>query len=157
MEHSPRIRHHSARLTASEPADCALIYDIDIVRYDPQWLIDNGIDRAKCIAVLESHPSLGFFYDGQPIGGVLFDGESAHMAVLPAFHGRWAFLLKDMLEWLFAFKDPILTTIESGNPQAIRFMERNNWRRVAEVDGGITYEMTRPQRTSRLGIAAPRT
>ena len=140
-----------AALSVVEPADCELLYDIDALRYDEQWMIEHKIERHQIVSVMQSYRSLGFLYDGKPIGGVMYDGKEAHMAVLPEYHGRWGFLLKPMMEWLFAIKEPMQASVEISNTHCVRFMDRNKWRRVASNDKYITFEARRRPERSRLG------
>ena len=134
--------------------DLAVYYDADTRRY-----VESGNGHLLELITLEKFasfygacPSLGFACGGQPIGGVIFDGIQAHIAVLPEHRGCWAFLLRPACDWLFKLKPEIRVQVESNNLRAIRFMERNEWKRLddscAHVPGMVTYLM-RQQKTKR--------
>lgn len=126
----------------TQKADFGLIYDIEISRYSAEFIAKHKLTRDAFIAKLSHFPSIGYEVNGIAIGGVFFDGCEAHIAVLPAFHGRWGILLKPSLQWLFSIKDPIFSRIEIQNTKCIRFMEKNNWKRIRADDDYITFEMT---------------
>lgn len=132
----------NAALRITEKADFGLIYDIEVARYSFEFIQKHKLTRDCFIARLSGLPSIGYEMNGEAIGGVFFDGKEAHIAVLPKYHGRWGILLKPSLKWLFSMQDPILSRIEIGNAQCIRFMEKNNWKRVEVDNEYITYEMT---------------
>ena len=136
------------RLKLTDQLDAGLIFDTLAKRYPPEkWqAVLQGQDhaQARCafIDYCRNYPSVGFEYDGRPIGGMMFDGREAHLEVLPEYHGRWALLWPRTLAWLFAIQDPILVRIEIDNEKCLRFMDRNNWRRVSVDDEYVTYQMT---------------
>jgi hypothetical protein len=84
----------------------------------------------------------GIECDGRQVGGVFFDGTSAHIEIEPEYHGRWALVLPTLLRWVFTLKDPIQVDIARHEPKINRFMARNNWPRIKETDDFITYEMS---------------
>jgi len=94
--------------------------------------------------------SVGFEMDGKPIGGLLFDGTSAHIAVLPEYHGRWALLLKPALAWLFSIQPEVIVHVDIENETCQRFLLRHRWERlyVDEADGTVAFRVT-PQEGTR--------
>jgi len=132
-----------ARMRLTDKADPGLMYDAEVSNWSPEFLKQAGVTREKVIAFFSSCPSVGFEIDGKQVGGMIFDGKEAHLAVLPEYQGRWALLFKHALNWLFSIKDPVYVDIQATNEKCIRFMERNQWRRVKENSEKITFEMTR--------------
>jgi hypothetical protein len=132
--------------TLTSEADFGLLYDIARLDYDAdEWRRRMfGLSRDEFAALCRAHklPSIGYAYRGRPIGGMVFEGTSAHMAVLPEFHGKWGTLWKPTLAWLFALKDPIRVAIDRGNAKCLRFMDRNNWPRVGADERSVTFEMS---------------
>jgi hypothetical protein len=135
----------SLRLT--DQADFGVIFDAVNRRLEKaEWekITSRGVTReifiAHCIA--QKYPSLGFVCDGKSIGGILFDGNAAHLEVLPEYHGRWGLLWRSVVNWIFSLKDPILVEINLDNEKCHRFMARNNWPRVKEDGECVTYEMS---------------
>lgn len=130
-------------LKLTEKADLAVLYEADVARY--RAASEDRFTRAVTKDVFTSFyatcPSIGFEQDGQPIGGIIFDGEEAHIAVLPSHHGRWALLLKPALQWLFSLKDEILVEVERDNDRALAFMDRHGWERVQELPDDIVYRL----------------
>ncbi len=143
------------RLYCLKPeVDLAFFYDADKRRFlksGKRYLLEL-MPLEKFTSFYIACPSLGFACGGQPIGGVIFDGAQAHIAVLPEHHGCWTFLLRPACDWLFKLKPEIKVQLESNNLRAIRFMERNGWKRLddscANVLGEVTYLMTQ-QKTKR--------
>ena len=76
-------------LRLTERADLGVMYDAEAARL--RQAADTGclqvVTRDTFLRFYEGCPSVGFESDGVPIGGILFDGEQAHIAVLPS-HGR---------------------------------------------------------------------
>jgi len=139
------------RLSLAPAADLRVFYQADAARYamaKPHVLA--RVTEEAFVSHFLGCPSLGFECDGRPIGGVIFDGKEAHIAVLPEYRGRWAWLLKPAIDWLFSLKPRILVEIEGDNKACIAFMDRNGWRRVSESEEGITYLMTHQAGTGRL-------
>lgn len=130
-------------LKLTDKADLGVFYDADSPRYlaTRQHVLDV-ITRDAFIAFYKNCQSIGFESDGFAIGGIIFDGKAAHIAVLPAYHGRWALLLRRSLTWLFSLKSEILVEVEVENVKCIAFMERNGWKKQRIENGEITYLMT---------------
>lgn len=157
------------RLTAH--ADLGVIFDALRRRCsDEKWekvtaggKVTKEIFIADCSA--RNLPTLGFECDGKPIGGLVFDGEAAHLEVLPAYHGRWGLLWKPALAWIFSHKDPILVDIDADNHKCLRFMDRNNFPRMKETADHVTYRMSsdapphdrKQQRRIRAAAVSPAT
>lgn len=134
-------------LRLTDQADFGLIFDAVSRRLnEDQWrkiaagVLTKEMFIAHCIA--QKYPSLGFECDGKPIGGVLFDGNEAHLEVLPEYHGRWGILWRSAIKWIFSMKDPIVVRIPAYNEKCHRFMARNNWPRIEEDDEFVTYLMS---------------
>lgn len=131
-------------LRLTERADLGVMYDAEAARY--AQAADAGclqvVTRDTFLRFYEGCPSVGFEADGVPIGGILFDGEQAHIAVLPSRHGRWALLLKPALDWLFTLCPEILVEVERDNTRCLRFLDRHGWPRVGETSGDIVYRLT---------------
>jgi GNAT superfamily N-acetyltransferase len=131
-----------AHLRLTDKADLGLFYDIEHVRYDSATLAAAGVTRARTIAHYQHCPSVGYEIDGVAAGGAVFDGRELHLAVLPRFHGRWAWLFAPTLDWLFAQCDPVRIRIERDNERCLRFMDGGGWQRVAEDAAYVTYLMS---------------
>lgn len=142
------------RYSLTARADLAVFYAADAARY-----IQSGRQAALEVVTPRAFAdfyagcaSIGFACDGHAIGGVLFDGKQAHIAVLAAHQGRWAFLLRPACDWLFGLSPHLLIDIDPDNARCIRFMGRNGWTRVqtpdAHPDAKLTFLMT-PQHGER--------
>ncbi|NHZ91137.1 GNAT family N-acetyltransferase [Massilia sp. CCM 8733] len=126
-----------AELRLTDCADVGLMYDIEQSRYpSAQTAVAT---RERTVTHYLGCPSVGYEIDGVAAGGAVFDGRELHLAVLPQFHGRWAWLLKPTLDWLFALCDPVRVRIEQDNARCIRFMDSGGWERVDEDRQYITY------------------
>jgi GNAT superfamily N-acetyltransferase len=126
-----------AELRLTDRADLGLMYDIERARYDSAGIA--VATRACAVAHYSACPSVGYEIDGVAAGGAVFDGQELHLAVLPRFHGRWAWLLKPTLDWLFALRDPVRVRIERDNTRCVGFMDHGGWQRIAEDHQYITY------------------
>lgn len=142
------------RYSLTSRADLAVFYAADTLLYrqnGKQYLL-NLLPLPKFTAFYAGCASIGFACDGQAIGGMIFDGEQVHIAVLAEHHGRWTFLLKPALDWLFSLKPEVPAQLDADNALAIRFMERNGWKRLddpaAQAAGKATYLVTQ-QKTRR--------
>jgi hypothetical protein len=131
------------QLRLTEKADLGLMYDAEKMRYDPAIFAALQLTRERFIEFYAGAPSLGYEIDGLPAGGALFHHQQLHLAILPQFYGRWAWLLKPTLEWLFDMQDPVEVQIEKHNTRCVRFMEAGQWPRVAENEQLITYLLSR--------------
>jgi len=130
------------RLSLAPAVDLRVFYQADAARYaaaKPHVLA--RVTEEAFVAYFRGCPSLGFECDGRPIGGVIFDGKEAHIAVLPEHRGRWAWLLRPAIDWLFSLEPQILVEIERDNQACVAFMDRNGWRRVGAGNDTITYLM----------------
>lgn len=128
----------SLRLTERVDLDC--YYDLDIERADDG--VRRTITRDVFRAFYAHAASVGFECDGRPIGGVIFDGTSAHIAVHPDFFGLWGRLLQPMLTWLFGLRSEIVVQLESSNYKAIAFLERCGWNRIRECEAEVYFLIT---------------
>lgn len=127
-------------LKLTERADLGVLYDADALR-PGSGRYAGAVTRERFAAFYAQCPSIGFEADGRPIGGILFDGEEAHIAVLPSHHGRWALLLKPALEWLFALRADITVAVEHDNDRCLRFLDRHGWQRVGERGDDVLYRL----------------
>jgi hypothetical protein len=154
IELSPPAATQGRRYCLTPQLDLAVFYDAETARF-----VKNGnryllelMPKEKFISTYKHCVSLGFACAGHPIGGVIFDGTQAHIAVLLEHHGYWTFLLKPACDWLFKLKPEIKVQLESNNLVAIRFMERNGWKRLddacLQVPGEVSYMLTQ-QKTRR--------
>ena len=118
----------SPRYTLTPQAALDVLYRAEVARYaDPLNTGAAPFSFEAFTAVFSGCPTIGFAFDGQPIGGMLFDGEQAHIAVLAEHHGRWAHLFRPACQWLFSLKAEIFVEIENYNTTALVFMNRNGW------------------------------
>lgn len=131
----------------TDKADLGVCYDITRMQHSAEeWqklthgLVTREVFIRYCTE--QGFDSLGFSHVGKPIGGVVFDGQVAHVAVLPEHHGRWGSLLKKALAWTFSHKDPIEVKIYASNEKALRFMDRHNWPRIHADENFVTYRMS---------------
>ncbi|MDA8457429.1 GNAT family N-acetyltransferase [Acidovorax sp. GBBC 3334] len=134
-------------LRLTDRVDLGVFYDADALRYGAQGYAD-AVTRERFAGFYADCPSIGFEADGRAIGGILFDGEEAHIAVLPNYHGRWAILLKPALQWLFTLQPEITVAVERDNARCLRFLDRHGWPRTGERDDDILYRLA-PQGGSR--------
>lgn len=147
------------RLSLAARADLNVYYEAEMARY--RTLGEHGqkmlqiVTLERFIDFFNACPSIGFEYDGKPIGGMIFDGEEAHVAVLPDYHGRWALLWEPALDWVFSIKQEIHVKVEAFNDTCIAFMERNGWPAIDRVGDFIVYRMT-PHTRVRKGIGMSR-
>jgi len=139
-------------LRLTERVDLDVYYQIDSVRFDDA--VRRVVTRDAFKALYARCRSVGFECDGRAIGGVIYDGKSAHIAVLPAYHGRWAFLLPAVLTWLFRFGDEIFVRIETGNRKGLAFVERCGWQRIGVDGDDVVYRLTPDSGSSRVSRPA---
>lgn len=140
---------HNLQLT--DHADLGYLYDLTCDTDEGKKAMAGGHVTKQMFVdycIEKKYPSIGLECDGQPIGGVIFDGNAAHIEIASEFHGRWAILLPKVLEWVFSHKDPIDVGIYRTNEKALRFMEKNKWPVIKEDETFITYHMSSD--TSRL-------
>jgi GNAT superfamily N-acetyltransferase len=127
-------------LKLASRVDLDVYYDADSNRFDRRVL--SVVTREAFRKTFEACPSVGFECDGVPIGGVIFDGDVPHIAVLPQWHGRWGPLLRPMLRWLYALKADIRVHVDYGNPSIRRFVEHCGWPVVDADLRGTFHRMT---------------
>ncbi len=147
------------RLTLAPRADLAVFYEADAERYrarSPETLA--LVTPAAFASLYGNCPSIGFECDGQPIGGILFDGEEAHIAVLASHHSQWALLLKPALAWLFGLRRAITVRVEASNAKCLAFMARNQWQPRGEENGELIFCMRAQggRRKTPYPVMAPR-
>jgi hypothetical protein len=139
-----------AEYRITEQLDLGLVYDATRSRLSEEaWkkmlkaAPSGDLSRQEFIdlCIRMKYPAIGFSCDAKPIGGMLFDGQAAHIEVLPEHHGRWGVLWVRCLEWMFSLKDPMEVKIDACNEKALRFMDRNNWQRIHEDEDFVTYVM----------------
>jgi GNAT superfamily N-acetyltransferase len=143
------------RLRLAEHVDLDTFYEADAARYrGADEHILKIVTKEVFIRVYQGCASIGFECDGQPIGGILFDGQRAHIAVLPEYHGRWAVLLRPALHWLFSIKNEILVEVEDKNAACIEFIRRNGWPAVSQANDCTIFRMTQHPRRHRIPARA---
>lgn len=121
-------------LTMTGKADLKVFYDADRRLYNPAWLAAHGVTEETFIARYRDCPSVGFEQGGIPFGGIILDGNDAHIAVLPEFHGKWATLLRPALAWLFSQRSEVRAQVHRPNRQALRFLRRMGGKLVGSDD-----------------------
>ena len=139
-----------AGLRLTSQADLAVFYEADAQQYAAGSAETEVVSKEAFIEFYAGCPSVGFEMDGRPIGGMLYDGSSAHIAVLRDYHGRWALLLKPALAWLFSIQPEVIVHVDLRNQTCQRFLLRHGWERlqVDEADGTVAFRV-RPQGGSR--------
>ena len=139
------------RYTLEARADLAVMYAADTARYPAGSAVRRQLTPQAYGRFYAGCPSRGFAFDGRPIGGMLFDGQEAHLAVLAEHHGRWARLLAPSLEWLFGLKPELCIEIEPDNHTTLAFMARNGWQRIDGRPGstGVSFLVRRVERGRR--------
>jgi hypothetical protein len=138
-------------LTLAPQADLAVFYEADVARYrlTGASTVTDTVTRDVFVRFFAHCPSIGFRRDGEDIGGILFDGTQAHIAVLPQHHGHWGALLKPALEWLFSLRREILVEVERDNARCLRFMRHVGWQCVDEKPDVLVYRLVPQQGTRR--------
>lgn len=138
-------------LTLAPQADLAVFYEADVARYrlNGAATVTDTVTQDVFVRFFEHCPSIGFRRDGEDIGGILFDGTQAHIAVLPQHHGHWGALLKPALEWLFSLRREILVEVERDNTRCHRFMRHVGWECVDERPDAFIYRLVPQQGTRR--------
>jgi hypothetical protein len=146
-------------LTLAPRADLAVFYEADVARYRAAGTtrFADTVTQDVFVSFFAHCPSIGFRRDGQDIGGILFDGRQAHIAVLPQHHGHWGALLKPALEWLFSLRRDILVEVERDNSRCLRFMRHVGWQCVGERPDVLVYRLVPQQGTRRTAhpVARP--
>ncbi|MBP0633615.1 MULTISPECIES: hypothetical protein [Cupriavidus] len=127
-------------LRLTDRVDLDLYYDIESARFDES--VRRIVTREAFKSVYADCHSIGIECNGLDIGGVIYDGESAHIAILPSHHGRWAALLNPILVWLFSFRREIFIHLEPWNSKGLAFVERCGWQRVGTMEDTMVYRMT---------------
>ena len=138
-------------LTLAPQADLAVFYEADVARYrlNGASTVTDRVTQDVFVRFFAHCPSIGFRRDGEDIGGILFDGTQAHIAVLPQHHGHWGALLKPALEWLFSLRREILVEVERDNTRCHRFMRHVGWECVDERPDALIYRLVPQQGTRR--------
>ena len=124
-----------------QKADLSIYYEAEMYQHDPDWPVRTGVSKEYFIEKLKHHPSIGFSWDGIEFGGALFDGKEAHLAVLPAYQGKWAWLIKPALEWLLSLQETIDVRVARTNPKCIRFCDHNHLPRVSEDEHHVVFRV----------------
>jgi hypothetical protein len=136
------------KLRLTDQADVGVMFDAFCSRVGKEeWneaTVGGTVTRELFIAycIAQKFPTLGFECDGRPIGGILFDGNEAHIEVLPDYHCRWGVLWRSAIRWVFSLQDPIMVRVHQDNEKCHQFMARNNWPRIKEDERFVTYEMS---------------
>lgn len=128
------------RFTLTERADLAVFYEAEAAHWRAtRPRVVEVVTQDAFIEFYRNAPSIGFACEGRPIGGILFDGLRAHIAVLPQYHGLWALLMKPALRWLFALQPAVLADVAADNHKCLRFLDRHGFRRLATGPRAVTY------------------
>jgi len=127
-------------LRLTERVDIDVYYDADSTQYDARTLA--VVTREVFRRFYAGCPSVGFEADGRPIGGVIFDGDVPHIAVLPEWRGRWGRLMRPMLRWLYGLKPEILIHVDDDNAALCAFVRHCGWPQVGRAPGGAIHRMT---------------
>jgi GNAT superfamily N-acetyltransferase len=144
--------------TLTPQADLAVCYAVDSLRYiewgDTEML--EAVPLTRYVEAYQDCASIGFAYNTQPIGGMIWDGKEVHLAVLPEFHGQWAGnLLEGALDWLFALQPVIDVEVEVNNDKVIHFAHRNGWAQLRSDGKWATFRMMRQPSAIADPMAAP--
>lgn len=113
---------NSLRMT--NKADLKVYYEADSSMYDLAWISRHGVTEERFIARYSDCSSIGFQCGDMPFGGVILDGKDVHIAVLPAFHGKWGALLRPALTWLFSQQSEVRGKVPRLNYKGQRFLRR---------------------------------
>lgn len=129
-------------LRMTDKVDLKVFYDADMRLYNPAWMAAHGVTEEAFIARYRDCPSVGFEQDGIPFGGVILDGNDAHIAVLPEFQGKWGTLLRPALEWLFSQRSEVRGKVHRLNRHALRFNRRLGGKLVGSDDHFYYFSLT---------------
>jgi GNAT superfamily N-acetyltransferase len=146
------------RLRLADHADLAVYYEADVAQLGLTHKdVRQVFTREMFIDYYRNCPSIGFMYDEKPMGGIIFDHGYAHIAVLPEYHGHWAWLWEPALEWLFSIQPEVLGVVDAENQACLAFMKRNGWPAVSIADGKVTFRIAQEgrirRRVSRMSMA----
>ncbi|HET9645462.1 MAG TPA: GNAT family N-acetyltransferase, partial [Burkholderiaceae bacterium] len=130
-------------LNLTPRADLGVMYEADVARYKAAGKseITGVVTKEAFMRFYQGCPSVGFRRDGRDIGGLIFDGEEAHIAVLPEHHGYWGMLLKPALDWLFSQTAEAIVEVERDNDRCLRFIRHVGWERVGERGGALLFRL----------------
>lgn len=123
-------------------ANLAVMFDAEAIALGIEGMWSAPIQRRLFEQHYAQCASVGFEIDGVAVGGAIYDGEHFHIAVLPAYYGRWGRLWKPTLDWLFSVADPVEARIAKDNVRCLQFAERSGYPCVAEDDEFVTYRMS---------------
>lgn len=127
------------RCRLTEQADLNVMFDAEAMLYPELRLLPlDGKKQLFAQFYADCH-SIGFEIDGIAIGGAIYDGEEFHIAVLPAYYGRWGRLWQPTLAWLFSVADPVKARVAKSNKRCIQFADHSRFPRIAEDDKYVTY------------------
>jgi len=150
-----RPKQPDAMLCLAPRADLAVMHRAEIDRFRDRPEVLARVTPQAYAELYRDAPSIGFEADGLPIGGILFDGRQAHIAVLPEWHGRWALLMKPALAWLFTLRAAIEVEVEAGNERCLRFLDRHGWPRLEGASPGfVRYRLVPLQGTRKTAYVA---
>ena len=143
-------------------ANLDVMFDAEIILYPDAYPLPETIQRRLFASTYGHCPTVGYEIDGVDAGGAILHGDQFHIAVLPAFYGRWGRLWQPTLDWLFTHTDYVDGCISKDNLRSWRFAERFSQRSgfpcIAEDDESITYRMSRQiwhQSPARRGTKLP--
>ena len=125
------------RLTAQ--ADLGVMFDAEVMLYPQLQSLPLDMQKRRFKQFYAGCPSTGFEIDGVVIGGAIYDGEEFHIAVLPAYYGRWGRLWQPTLAWLFSVADPVRARVAKSNTRCLRFADHSKFPRITEDEKYVTY------------------
>ena len=122
-----------------DKANLSIYYDADLSHYISEGLNPPAVTKEAFISIFKSFPSRGFELNGVEFGGLIFDGKEVHFAVLPDYQGKWAFLLKPALLWLFSQQKILDVRVDVLHEKAVRLWDRVGLLRVASDNKSVTF------------------
>lgn len=128
-----------AHMRITDKADLQVMFEAERARYTPEKFAALGVTIESVTAYYQGVPSIGYEIDGVMAGGAIFENNELHFAVLPQYYGRWAWLMKPTLDWLFTMSDSVLGKVEIFNIRCAQFLDAGGWPRVAQDEQYITY------------------
>jgi hypothetical protein len=138
-------------LNLTPQADLGVMYEADSERYRAAGKSDitRVVTKEAFMRFYSGCASIGFQRDGKDIGGIIFDGEEAHIAVLKEHHGYWGLLLKPALDWLFSLTPEAIVEVERDNHRCLRFMRHVGWQCVGERGQSLLFRLVALSGTKR--------
>lgn len=121
--------------------DVDVMYEAERSSYNQMFR--ELITKELFLDEISTYQTIGFELNGKCIGGAMLCANYAHFSVLPQYHGKWALLWKETLEWIFEHRCPAYGPVHIENEKCQRFMQRNNWKVVRTEGDFHIFEMDR--------------